>query len=132
MEWRIDTGMVGEVKPKELRKVLEASRDHWLKTQAEAAGLAAHAAAGPSPTDPAGAMAHASKVGAAANELQKAHAAKAATLKTHMEQGIASACALADMIGGSVVATIVGHDNERHASGVGKRISVSVDQTWSE
>lgn len=132
MDWRIDTGMVGEVKPKELRKVLEDSRDHWRKTQAEAAGFAAAAAAGPAPTDPTGAVAHSKKVGAAADAMQKAHFAKSETLLAHMEQGIKAACALADVFSGVVVATIVGHENERHPSGCAKRIQVSVDQTWRE
>jgi hypothetical protein len=133
MEWRIDTSVSGEVKAANLRKTLEASRDHWLKTQAEAQGIAVQQAAMGNvgkPGEAGGGTVNLGDVAAKAADAVNAHRAKSATLAEQMQAGIDAACALADKIGGIVTATIVGHDDERHPSRVARRVSVHVDQTW--
>lgn len=142
MEWRIDTSMTNEVQVSDLRATLEASRDHFIKTQVEAAGLAAYAAAGDAPdakANPSGAASHAKNTEAKAAPLRDKHAERFASLEDDMHLGIDSACAIAEHYAKRqpgkkifVTASIVGHDNPRHASACEKRMSVHVDQTWKE
>lgn len=127
MEWSIDTGSVGECKASELRKVLEADRDHWLASQHEAAGARVLLIRNPEVELGVSEML---RLQAASKAAQDAFAAKSKELVDMMNAGIDAACSLATIAGGIVTATVTGHDNERHASGVGCRVQVSVDKVW--
>lgn len=125
MEWKIDTGSVGAVDAKDLRKVLEADRDHWLKTQQEAAGNLVYRILDPDLT--LGAAEH-EVLMATSKEAQAKFSDKAASVAEAMAAGIEAACKLAELYGGKVTATVSGHDDDEHVSGVDQRFFVGVDQ----
>ena len=128
MIWTIDTSVTGPVPAADLKKTLEASRDHWIVTQAQAvADGIVHVG-----------TAHADKPGqpkpdhlaiaAKAQAARDAHLAKSSSLRAHMDLGIKQACEVVDAFGGGIVsATIVGHDDDDHPA-CPKRLSVAVDQ----
>lgn len=128
MEWRIDTGLVGEANVKDLRKVLEESRDHWLATQSAEASrvvFARHLDNAAKPGQPSPDHATVAKL---ASEARDAHDEKAESLLDHMGKSIDVACNLATMLGGIVTVNINGHSDNRHPSGAKTRISITVDQ----
>ena len=127
MIWTIDTSVTGPAPAADIKKILEASRDHWIETQAQAAEDAiVHAG-----------TAHAGKPGepkpdyvaisAKAKAAKDAHLKKSSSLRAHMDLGIKQACEQAECFGGIVSATIVGHDDDDHPA-CPKRLSVAVDQ----
>lgn len=135
MEWKIDTSTTGEVKAADLRAALEASQKHWFITQGKLASLQAGATLGPGPeakSDMAGAQEHFKKVGELSEALERAHAEDSKKLHEEMAIGIDLACQIATLYGGKVTASISGHNDERHPSACGRRMSVAVDQTWDE
>lgn len=120
--WTIDTGVVGECDAKDLRKVLEAARDHYLTTQVAAAGNAHKHAASRDVVD------H-EATAAAITAARESAKALVPTIKAMMDQGIGMACSGADFLGGNVTATVSGHCDERHPSGIDQRLQVSVDKS---
>jgi hypothetical protein len=132
MDWKIDTGKYGRVAVKDLRAALEENKDHFLKTQSEAAGLVASARLGKGPPsdDIAGTAAHHKAVGESAAVMTQEYLASAAEVADEMKFAIDTACAAAEKWqgAGKVAVTLFGHSEEDHASGCDKRIAINIDR----
>lgn len=124
MEWKIDTGAVGECAAKDLRGVLEAAREHHLTTQANLAGAQIMATLPKKDPTEEAIVATAAR----ATLAKQGHAMKQIDLAEQIAIGIDVACKMAEAFGGTVTATVAGHHNPRHASGCAQRLSVAVDQ----
>ena len=126
MNWNIDTGSKGAAgcAPSDLKALLEGELAHYGKSQAEAAAAnvmrATNAADLQDPAKLSAAM-------AAASAAKSKFLAKLPSIEAQAKAGIEAAVALASTLSGNVTATVCGHYNPNHPSGVAERLSVQVD-----
>ncbi len=127
MEWTLDTGSCGAYgcAPDKLRSVLEMELKHHANTAPETAARQVFLRYPPEHRIDASKQ---PEILAAMEEARALVLKRIPKVQEQMRRAIDAACTLATSYECNVTVTLQGHEDKNHDSGVGTRLTVSIDQ----